>query len=357
MLKSIVIEEELYLFLIKECPNSITRIAKEAIENSVQILFWKDEMIQAFLTYANINEISKYSEKIHVESNSENRENAISLESNSKNSQNTISSESNSKNSQNITEKDRDDYKKEEYAFNNGNFGYKNYIFIINKESNKQGLKNLNISIIAYYDSRLNSDYMMGVDMVLEGLNDIDYTFIENVYKRHYKIPITIAETNRLIIREITIDDLDQLYQIYSNDEITEYMEGLYENRAEEEEFTKAYIENMYGFYGYGLWVLIEKETGKLIGRAGLSNREINDEISVEIGYVIGKEYQRRGYAYEACKKIIEYAKDWLEIPGLNCFIQKGNEASVKLAQKLGFEKIDEVSIDEKLHEWYRIIL
>lgn len=134
------------------------------------------------------------------------------------------------------------------------------------------------------------------------------------------------------------IDDLDALYRIYADKEITRYMENLYENRDDEREFLYAYIKNMYGFYGYGLWGIILKETGELIGRAGLSNREVDGEYEVELGYMIGVKHQKRGLAEEACRAILCYASSELMIEHLNCFVHPDNEPSIRLALKLGFQ-------------------
>ena len=94
----------------------------------------------------------------------------------------------------------------------------------------------------------------------------------------------------------------------------------------------------MYGFYGYGLWVVYDKESGNLVGRIGLENREIDGKLEVELGYVIGTKYQRKGYAYECCMKVMEYAFDELAMEGIFLCTNKNNLPSIKLAKKLGFE-------------------
>lgn len=108
-------------------------------------------------------------------------------------------------------------------------------------------------------------------------------------------------------------------------------------NRQEEIEFTVAYIENMYKFFGYGIWI-IETIHGNVIGRAGLSNREYNGKTIVEVGYLLGRQYRGKGYAREAVKAIIEFAADELELREVYCFIQSDNTYSMKFAEKLGFE-------------------
>jgi RimJ/RimL family protein N-acetyltransferase len=212
---------------------------------------------------------------------------------------------------------------------------------------------NLQIPCTGYDNPNMIKQDLYKANMVVEGFAEIDYKFLSDVYNRFYNLPIMIANTNRLIIREMVLEDLDELYELYSNEAITKYLEPLYE-REEEIEFTKAYIKNMYGFYGYGLWSLIDKKTGNLIGRAGLNNRDVNGEIQIELGYMIGVHYQRLGYAFEACSKILEFAVIKLECFDVNCFINQQNEASVALVNKLGFGYIKEVEIEKEMLSLYR---
>jgi RimJ/RimL family protein N-acetyltransferase len=209
--------------------------------------------------------------------------------------------------------------------------------------------KNLHIPCIGYDNPSIMKQDLYQASIVVEGFEEIDYKFLTDAYRRFYNLPIIIANTTRLIIREMVLEDLDELYELYANKEITQYLEPLYE-REEEIEFTKAYIKNMYSFYGYGMWSLLDKKTGHLIGRAGLNNREVDGEIQIELGYMVGVPYQRRGYAYEACCKILKFAVSKLESSQVNCFVDNRNEASVALVVKLGFEYIKEVEIEhEKL--------
>ena len=162
-----------------------------------------------------------------------------------------------------------------------------------------------------------------------------------------------MLDTDRLYLREQTIHDLDRLYEIYSSENITKYMEGLYEDYEEEYNFTLAYIKNMYNFYGYGIWLVVRKEDDEIIGRAGLSNREVDGEIKLELGYVIADEYQNYGYAYEACKAICRFVKEFLYEEEIVCFIRKENISSIKLAEKLGFKYLMNVMHEEKEYIYY----
>jgi RimJ/RimL family protein N-acetyltransferase len=212
----------------------------------------------------------------------------------------------------------------------------------------------LQIPCIAYDNPLLEKQDLFKANMLVEGFGEVDYKFLTDVYNRFYNLPITIATTNRIVIREMVVEDLDELYRLYADPEITRFLEPLYEDHEAEVEFTKAYIKNMYGFYGYGMWSLLDKKTGSLIGRAGLNNREIDSEIQIELGYMIGVPYQRQGYAYEACQEILKFAVDKLECYKVNCFIDYENVASQSLVKKLGFQYVKEVEIGLEKLSLYR---
>ncbi|MBO5096817.1 MAG: GNAT family N-acetyltransferase [Agathobacter sp.] len=175
-----------------------------------------------------------------------------------------------------------------------------------------------------------------GVDMIVEGFEEVDAKFLEKVWQRYHHLPWEIAKTPRCMIRELSLDDLDALFELYGDEEITKYTEGLYPYE-EEKEFQRAYIHNMYRFYGYGMWLVFSKETGELIGRAGLEHREYNGEPELELGYVIGTRFQRQEYAKEVCQRILGIAREITDFPRINCLIEEENKASIGLAEKLGF--------------------
>ena len=197
-------------------------------------------------------------------------------------------------------------------------------------------------------DTGTNSAELWGADYVVMDENAIDEALAERVYKRHTGEPWTIAETKRCIIRELTMDDIDALFELYSKPGITDFVEPLY-NYDKECEYERAYIEHMYGYYEYGMWLVFSKETGELIGRAGLENRDYCDEqetqgvpgtyhSEMELGYIIAPEYQRQGYATEVCKAILEYAWENLCPDRINCLIDEENYPSRRLVGKLGFQ-------------------
>lgn len=182
------------------------------------------------------------------------------------------------------------------------------------------------------------------VDIIVEGFEEVDFDFFEKIYQRRHNIPWTILETERLVVRELALSDMDALFELYSYDGMTDYMEGLY-SYEEEYEYQKAYIANMYRFFGYGMWLVFEKKSGKLVGRAGVEHRE-ELEGELELGYAIGTPWQGKGYATEVCAGILDYVKNWLGFGEICSLVEPENAASVHLLEKWGFSLERELTLD-----------
>lgn len=188
-------------------------------------------------------------------------------------------------------------------------------------------------SLLFLHEGNQNAP-MQQIPYAVMDFEGIDYAYLCDIYKRFFHIPWTILETERCVLREMTPEDLDALYEVYADPEISRYTEALYEDREQELAYMKDYIEHVYRFCGLGIWVIVEKRINRLIGRAGLAFRDGYD--TPEIGFIIGKEYQRKGYAYEVCRAILKYCKS-LDMKTIRVIYQKENRASEELCKKLGF--------------------
>lgn len=188
-------------------------------------------------------------------------------------------------------------------------------------------------SLLFLHEGNKNAP-MQQIPYAVMDFEGIDYAYLCDIYKRFFHIPWTILETERCVLREMTPEDLDALYEVYADPEISRYTEALYEDREQELAYMKDYIEHVYRFCGLGIWVIVEKQLNRLIGRAGLAFRDGYD--TPEIGFIIGKEYQRKGYAYEVCRAILKYCKS-LDMKTIRVIYQKENRASEELCKKLGF--------------------
>lgn len=178
-------------------------------------------------------------------------------------------------------------------------------------------------------------DSLPGVDYLMESPEETDIQYIDRVYRRYQRLPWDILETERCMLRETIPEDVDAFYEIYQHPEITEYMEALYPEKEQERAYIREYIEKVYRYFEFGVWTVILKETGEIIGRAGFSVRE-GYELP-ELGYVIGVPWQGQGIACEICSAILRYGKEEFDFDCVQAMVDSENKASLALCRKLGF--------------------
>lgn len=178
---------------------------------------------------------------------------------------------------------------------------------------------------------------------LVESFESVNYYYLNMILQRANNEPVTITTTKRLIIRELTVDDIKDLYEIYRNPEVKEYIDDIDDYLELEIEKHKAYIKNIYSFYGYGLWGVYNKESKKLIGRCGIQNREINGQNEVELGYLLDVNHWGLGYAIECASQSIKHAFKNLYIPRIVAVIDKRNERSIKVAKHIGMTLESEI--------------
>ena len=150
-----------------------------------------------------------------------------------------------------------------------------------------------------------------------------DDMLLEKAVRRQYGLPWIIAQTKRLLIREFTKDDPLEAESADDGD-------GVFSDRARRED----YIDNQYRFHECGLWALVLKKSGVIIGKAGIT--------AGELGYHIYGPFRGRGYAFEACSAILGYAEEELGLRHVRLKTGEGNEASVRLAEALGFSRTED---------------
>ena len=176
-------------------------------------------------------------------------------------------------------------------------------LLIAAEDATLQNGREIGLATIAFVNQEKNGQTYSAADIVVEGFEEVDFYFLERIYQRKHGIPWRVIETERTYLREMTVEDVEALYEIYAQEGMTDFIEPLCEKREDEIAYTKAYIENMYVYYGYGMWLVCDRENGEIIGRAGLNTQEIEDEIVLEMGYLIRQEYQRLYGNYGLCKR------------------------------------------------------
>ena len=145
-----------------------------------------------------------------------------------------------------------------------------------------------------------------------------------------------ILETNRLVLRHLQRDDLDDLFALYRDSEIRRYFpEGTltYEETRDELEW---FLDGHPDHPELGLWATVLKGTDQFIGRCGLLPLTIEQRPEVEVAYLLAKEYWGQGLATEAARGIVQYAVERLRLPRLICMVTPGNQASANVARNIG---------------------
>jgi [ribosomal protein S5]-alanine N-acetyltransferase len=147
-----------------------------------------------------------------------------------------------------------------------------------------------------------------------------------------------MLDTERLLIREYKLEDIEALYNILSNSRTMVFWPRPFtfqETTSWVNRNIKSYQENGFGRMGVFL-----KEKGKLIGDAGIMITTIDGELKNDIGYIIHSKYQGQGYGFEAGKSILDCYRNRLD--GIYANMPYNHSASIALAGKLGMEKIKE---------------
>jgi ribosomal-protein-alanine N-acetyltransferase len=142
-------------------------------------------------------------------------------------------------------------------------------------------------------------------------------------------------ETERLILRKLTMDDAEDIFAYASDPEVTAYM--LWDTHATIDD-SKNFIRftlDRYEKDEAGEWGIILKETGRLIGCAGFVRTDMKNR-RTEIGYVLGKPYWGKGIVPEAAGRMLKFAFEDMGLNRIECYHLLPNEKSGRVMQKLG---------------------
>jgi ribosomal-protein-alanine N-acetyltransferase len=158
---------------------------------------------------------------------------------------------------------------------------------------------------------------------------------------------VIVLETERLILRRLEMGDLDDLARLYADPEVRRHIPEGVLNREQTQEELEWFLNGHPERSELGLWGTIHRATGAFIGRCGLLPWDIDGVAEVEVAYLIDPEYQGQGFATEAAAGVRDHAFGALGLRRLICLITPGNEASVKVAEKIGMRFEREGSDDE----------
>jgi [ribosomal protein S5]-alanine N-acetyltransferase len=167
-----------------------------------------------------------------------------------------------------------------------------------------------------------------------------------------------IIETNRLIIRKITQEDTEGIFELDSDPQVHRYLGNRpvvtrQESAAQIKSFLKQYKEN-----GIARWAVVEKSSGDFIGWTGFKFiRELINyhENYYDLGYRLIRRYWGKGYASEAASASLDYGFENLDVEVIYAMADLNNKTSLKILQNLGLKCLGPFDYKGVPHEWLSI--
>ncbi len=145
-----------------------------------------------------------------------------------------------------------------------------------------------------------------------------------------------ILETPRLILREMSLADLDFVAAMLADPEVMRYYPKCY-SREEAGTWVERQA-NRYARHGHGLWLVLDKASGHPVGQVGLLIQQVHGAEEKEVGYLIHRPFWRRGFAAESARACRDYAFEVLSRQRVVALIRPENVPSLGVALKLGMQ-------------------
>lgn len=149
-------------------------------------------------------------------------------------------------------------------------------------------------------------------------------------------------ETERLVLRPFRTEDLDALAALWSEDDVVRFIGG--QKLSREDTWRRSLAAcGQWPFTGFGYWIVESKSDGTIVGQLGFADFKRDMEPSLEgepeLGYVFSPRVHGQGIAGEACAAALAWADANLGAPSYPAIISPENSASIRLAERLGFER------------------
>lgn len=158
------------------------------------------------------------------------------------------------------------------------------------------------------------------------------------------KYGTTVTETKRLILRHFTFNDLAFVLELLNE---PSFIENIGDKGVRNREDARRYlVEGPLGSYvenGYGLNLVVRKQSGERLGMCGLVKRpQLNDP---DIGFAFLPQYWNQGYAFESAAAALHHGREELGLETIVGIVAPGNQPSIKLLEKLGLQEEKELEM------------
>lgn len=155
----------------------------------------------------------------------------------------------------------------------------------------------------------------------------------EKIFKVFTNIPT--LHTERLSLRAMHPIDAEDMYDYARRPEVTKYLLWKEHKSVGYTKDYLFYIGTRYALGDFYDWAIIDRESRRMIGTCGFTRIDAANDCA-EIGYVLNPDFHGKGYATEAVKKIIDFGFSELSFNRIEARFMKGNEASLRLMQRVG---------------------
>ena len=155
--------------------------------------------------------------------------------------------------------------------------------------------------------------------------------------------------TQRLVLRDFRIEDMDDLLHVFGDAEVMRFGDGM-----QSPEWVAGWLSACVESYrrrGFGPYAVVRRGQEELIGYCGLFPfPDVNGKEEIEIGYRLRRSAWGQGYAAEAALAVRDYALGVLRIPRLIAIIDPENAASIRVAKKIGMQYEAPVTFEGYTH-------
>ena len=165
-------------------------------------------------------------------------------------------------------------------------------------------------------------------------------------------------ETNRIILREFMLNDLEDFHTLETNEDVLKYLTNYPKRTLEESKEILCQVIEQYRNFKTGRLAIVDKATQAFVGWCGIKynnhKRHIYENF-YDLGYRIHPNYWGNGLATEASIACLSYGLNELEITKINAIVNVQNTQSLKVISKVGFSYKESFLEDETKKNWYEV--
>ncbi len=158
-----------------------------------------------------------------------------------------------------------------------------------------------------------------------------------------------------MLIRPLTLDDTSALAEILGDPLVMKHSVRGVCDRAATQRFI-AWCLACYRSHGVGPWALIHKESLDLIGFCGVGPESVDGREEINLGYRLARRYWGAGLATESADAALAYAFGVRAFPSVVVIIDPDHTASLRVAEKAGFRRYEDVQFHGSEVRLYRMM-